>query len=98
LVTGLIVSWAFDALRHRERLRLAAEAEARDAQSKLVAERENVTRLEERSKIARRLHDSLLQTLKLIMSNSTDADEVRYLAPRAGERAETDDQSVPFTL
>lgn len=85
LIVGLIVSWAFDALRTGERLRRAAQSEAREAQEALVEERELATRLEERSRIARRLHDSVLQTLKLIMSNSGDADEVRYLA-RVQER------------
>lgn len=80
LIVGLIVSWAFDTLRSGERLRLAAESDAREAQEALVEERELATRLEERSKIARRLHDSVLQTLKLIMSNSANANEVRYLA------------------
>jgi len=85
LIVGLIVSWTFDALRTGEGLRIAAQSEARDAQEELVEERELATRLEERSRIARRLHDSVLQTLKLIMSNSSDADEVRYLA-RVQER------------
>jgi len=85
LVVGLIVSWAFDALRQRERLRLEAEAQRAIAEEALAAEREKAARLEERSTLARRLHDSVLQTLKLIMSNSGDADEVRYLA-RVQER------------
>lgn len=85
LVIGLIVSWAIDALRLRERLRLEAEAETRKAQAALDEERDLATRLEERSEIARRLHDSVLQTLKLIMSNSSDESEVRYLA-RVQER------------
>ena len=85
LIVALIVSWAFDVLRSAERVRLTAQAEAREAQEALVAEREIATRLEERSKIATRLHDSVLQTLKLIMSNSNDANEVRYLA-RVQER------------
>lgn len=85
LIVALIVSWAFDVLRSAERVRLAAQAEAREAQEALVAEREVATRLEERSKIATRLHDSVLQTLKLIMSKSNDANEVRYLA-RVQER------------
>lgn len=85
LVIGLIVSWAIDALRYRERLRLDAEAETRRTQEALEEERDLATRLEERSEIARRLHDSVLQTLKLIMSSSSDASEVRYLA-RVQER------------
>jgi signal transduction histidine kinase len=85
VVVGLIVSWAFDALRHRERLRLEAQAERDAAEMALVAERENATRLEERTKIATRLHDSVLQTLKLIVTNAKDASQVRYLA-RVQER------------
>jgi signal transduction histidine kinase len=42
-------------------------------------------RLEERSGIARRLHDSVLQTLKLISDTAEDPAEVRYLA-RVQER------------
>jgi signal transduction histidine kinase len=85
LVVSLVAGWAFDALRHREHLRLEAEADRREAQLLLVEERENAARLEERSQMAGRLHDSVLQTLKLIMTNSGDAGEVRYLA-RVQER------------
>lgn len=85
LVVSLVAGWAFDALRHREHLRLQAEADRREAQVLLAEERENAARLEERSRMAGRLHDSVLQTLKLIMTNSSDAGEVRYLA-RVQER------------
>ncbi|HEX6286558.1 MAG TPA: ATP-binding protein, partial [Acidimicrobiia bacterium] len=80
LIVALIVSWAFDTLRSEERLRLTAQLEAREAQRALLAEQGVAARLEERSRIATRLHDSVLQTLKLIMSNANDANEVRYLA------------------
>ena len=80
LVVALIVSWAFDTLRSEERLRLRAQLETREAQRALLEEQEVAARLEERSRIATRLHDSVLQTLKLIMSNARDANEVRYLA------------------
>jgi len=85
LVVSLVAGWAFDTLRQREHLRLEAEADRREAELLLAVERENAARLEERSMIAGRLHDSVLQTLKLIMSNSGDAGEVRYLA-RVQER------------
>lgn len=85
LVVSLVAGWAFEALRHREYLRLKAEADRHQAELHLADQRENAARLEERSQIANRLHDSVLQTLKLIMSNSGDAGEVRYLA-RVQER------------
>ncbi|HJQ94543.1 MAG TPA: ATP-binding protein [Acidimicrobiia bacterium] len=85
LVVSFVAGWAFDALRHREWLRLKAEADRREAEFLLAEERANAARLEERSQLALRLHDSVLQTLKLIMSNSGDAGEVRYLA-RVQER------------
>ena len=85
VVVGLIVSWAFDSLRQRERLRLEAESERAVAEEALAVERGVAARLEERSRIATRLHDSVLQTLKLIMSNAGDPSEVRYLA-RVQER------------
>ncbi|HEY3428742.1 MAG TPA: ATP-binding protein [Acidimicrobiia bacterium] len=85
LVVSFVAGWAFDALRHREGLRLEAEADRREAEFLLAEERANATRLEERSQLALRLHDSVLQTLKLIMANSGDAGEVRYLA-RVQER------------
>jgi signal transduction histidine kinase len=85
LVVSFVAGWTFDALRHREHLRLEAEADRRQAELLLAEERANAARLEERSQLADRLHDSVLQTLKLIMANSSDAGEVRYLA-RVQER------------
>ena len=85
LVVALVAGWAFDALRQRERLRLEAESARASTQALLADERENAARLEERSTMARKLHDSVLQTLKLIMTKAEDADEVRYLA-RVQER------------
>jgi len=78
LVIAVVVGWGFDALRRQERLRLVAQEELSNEQARAA-------RLEERSQIAVRLHDSVLQTLKLIRSSSDDASEVRYLA-RAQER------------
>lgn len=80
LVVSLVAGWAFEALRHREYLRLKAEADRHEAEVLLAKERENAARLKERSQLATRLHDSVLQTIKLIMANSEDASEVRYLA------------------
>lgn len=85
LVVALVVGWAFDTLRQREELRLEAEAERAEAERLLAEERETATRLQERSDIARQLHDSVLQTLKLISSSAGDSGEVRYLA-RVQER------------
>ena len=85
LVVSFVAGWAFETFRHREHLRLEAESHRRGAEHLLAEERANAARLEERSQLAVRLHDSVLQTLKLIESNSGDASEVRYLA-RVQER------------
>jgi signal transduction histidine kinase len=85
LVVSVVVGWAFEALRERERLRIQAEEERAAAEAELASIRERSLRLEERSQIARRLHDSVLQTLKLISDTADDATEVRYLA-RVQER------------
>lgn len=92
IVVAAVVGWAFDALRQREGLRIAAEqrrnraeAERAAAQRSLDLEREARARLEERTDIARQLHDSVLQTLKLISADAGDPTEVRYLA-RVQER------------
>lgn len=85
LVVAVVVGWAFDALRERERLRIQAEEERAVAEAELAREQERSMRLEERSQIARRLHDSVLQTLKLISDTAEDSTEVRYLA-RVQER------------
>ena len=85
LVVAVVVGWAFDALRERERLRIQAEEEREEAETELARERQRSMRLEERSGIARRLHDSVLQTLKLISDTAEDPAEVRYLA-RVQER------------
>jgi signal transduction histidine kinase len=85
LVIAVVVGWGFDALRRQERLRVAAETEREAARVELGEEQARATRLEERSAIAVRLHDSVLQTLRLIRSSADDSAEVRYLA-RAQER------------
>ena len=84
-IVALVVGWAFESLRHRERLRLEAESERAEAEADLADAKQRSTRLEERSAIARQLHDSVLQTLKLISASADDPDEVRYLA-RVQER------------
>ena len=85
LVIALVVGWGFDALRRQERRRVAAETEREAARAELGEEQARAARLEERSAIAIRLHDSVLQTLRLIRSSADDSAEVRYLA-RAQER------------
>jgi len=85
IVIGLIVGWAFESLREREALRIEAEADRAEAERQLAKEREAATTLRERTEIANELHDSVLQTLKLISSAADDANEVRYLT-RVQER------------
>lgn len=85
VVVAVVVGWAFDALRERERLRLSAEAERLAAEAELASEQQRTARLQERSTIARQLHDSVLQTLNLINASADDPAEVRYLT-RVQER------------
>jgi signal transduction histidine kinase len=85
LVVALVAGWAFDSLRHKEALRLRAEAERVEAERLLAVEQETATRLQERTEMARQLHDSVLQTLKLISTSADDSGEVRFLA-RVQER------------
>ena len=80
IVVAVIAGWTFDAIRQREALRLTAERERAAAETELSAQREAATRLEERTAIARELHDSVLQTMKLISAAADDPSEVRYLA------------------
>lgn len=72
---ALVVGWAFDALRQRERLRIEAEQE-------LAKEQQDLARHQERSRLALQLHDSVLQTLHAIRVGADSADEVRYLSRR----------------
>jgi signal transduction histidine kinase len=78
VVVAVVAGWAIDHLRRGERLRLLAERALADEQAKTA-------RLEERAALARSLHDSVLQTLKLIGAGADDPSEVRYLA-RTQER------------
>jgi len=75
VVYGLLAGWTFDTLRFRENLRIEAER-------KLAIEQQEAVRHEERANLARRLHDSVLQTLHVIKTNADDPSEVRYLARR----------------
>jgi signal transduction histidine kinase len=85
LIVAIVVGWAFDTLRQRERMRIEAELERVEAEHELSVEQQRSARLEERTVIARQLHDSVLQTLKLITTAAEDPGEVRYLA-RVQER------------
>lgn len=85
VIVAAVVGWAFENLRKRERMRLVAEEERAEAERELTEEQRKSARLEDRTKIARRLHDSVLQTLKLIRASAEDPGEVRYLA-RVQER------------
>ncbi len=85
IVVAVVAGWTFDAIREREALRLQAEEERAEAESELAAQQQSATRLQERTEIARELHDSVLQTMKLISAAADDPSEVRYLA-RAQER------------
>lgn len=73
VVLGAVAGWAFDALREREALRVASE-------EGLLREQRASARLEAGTRIARQLHDSVLQTLKAIRSSASDPNEVRYLS------------------
>lgn len=75
ITLALVIGWAFDNLRHREKLRLEAELA-------LAHERETTARHEERSRLAVQLHDSVLQSLHAIKVGSDDSNQVRYLARR----------------
>jgi len=85
VIVAAVVGWAFEKLREREIMRLVAEDERAEAERSLAAEQHKSARLQERSMIARQLHDSVLQTLRLISTSAEDPGEVRYLA-RVQER------------
>lgn len=72
ITLALVVGWAFDALRHRDELRLGAERA-------LAREMEQSARHQERTRLALHLHDSVLQTLHAIRVEAERPDEVRYL-------------------
>lgn len=75
LAVGLMAGWAFDSLRKGEARQLRVESDLR-------REQEATARHQERATMARKLHDSVLQTLQMIRANAGDECEVRYLARR----------------
>lgn len=93
VVIGLIAGWAFDSLREREALRVEAER-------KLAVEQQDAARQDERANLARRLHDSVLQTLNVIRMHADDPGQVRYLARRQERelRRTIDAYRSPYTV
>ncbi len=85
IVFALVAGWAFDAIRGMETARSKAVDDRSVVEKELIEQRETAARLQERTEIARELHDSVLQTLKLISSAAENPDEVRYLT-RAQDR------------
>jgi signal transduction histidine kinase len=73
LFTGGAAAWTFSVIRNADRRRSAAE----DA---LLAERTERARADERTAMAARIHDSVLQTLALIQREGDDQRRVRQLA------------------
>jgi signal transduction histidine kinase len=66
-------AWTLGVIRHRDALRVAAEAA-------LVEARARQARAEERSELAARIHDGVLQTLALIQRDRDDGARVAALA------------------
>lgn len=75
IVVAVLIGWAYGAVRDRETRRLQAQDALADEQRRRV-------RFEERSDLADRLHDSVLQTLEAVRREADDCDQVRYLARR----------------
>jgi signal transduction histidine kinase len=73
LISGGVAAWTFEVIRRADRQRDEAEAA-------LIAERTERARAEERSELAARIHDSVLQTLALIQREGDDSRRVRQLA------------------
>lgn len=78
VVLALIIGWAFENLRFHDALR-------RTAEQALADERAALERYQDRADLARRLHDSVLQTLHVIRTQAEDPQQVRYAA-RVQER------------
>ncbi len=68
-------AWAFSVIRSSDRAR-------RRAEEALIAERTERARAEERTAMAVRIHDSVLQTLALIQRQATDPGKVTNVARR----------------
>ncbi len=75
LISGGVAAWTFEIIRRADRRRSEAE-------EALIAERTERARAEERSQMAARIHDSVLQTLALIQREGDDTRRVRQLARR----------------
>lgn len=78
LIAGGVAAWTFSIIRRADRQRSEAE-------TALLEERTERARAEERSALAARIHDSVLQTLALIQREGDDPRRVRQLA-RGQER------------
>jgi signal transduction histidine kinase len=75
LISGGVAAWIFEVIR-------AADRRRSEAERALIAERTERARAEERSELAARIHDSVLQTLALIQREGDDPRRVRQLARR----------------
>ena len=97
-VFAVVVGWAFEALRDREKERLATARALRAEQERLAEEQRQRARYEERVDLANRLHDSVLQTLVVMHRDAADARQVRYLARRQERelRRTIDEYRSPF--
>jgi signal transduction histidine kinase len=82
IVFAVIVGWAFDSLRERERLRLELQSELSREREALEKEREATARHEERASLARHLHDEVLQTFHAIDLKAEEPSQVRYFVRR----------------
>ena len=82
IVFAVIVGWAFDSLRERERLRLELQSELSREREALDKEREATARHEERASLARHLHDEVLQTFHAIDLKAEEPSQVRYFVRR----------------
>jgi signal transduction histidine kinase len=75
LVYAVVVGYAFDLVRQRDRLRQKAEVE-------LSVQRQRRIRHAEQEALADQLHDSVLQTLHAIRVSAADPEQTNYLARR----------------
>jgi signal transduction histidine kinase len=82
VVFAVIIGWAFDSLRDRERLRLRLQEELDREREELEIQREAAARHEERSSLARHLHDEVLQTFHAIEVSADRPEQVLYFVRR----------------